>query len=202
MTSSLIGHQVGKRNHRHWMKLSRQFCDGYWGSFELGIATVIISPSKPKTSYVFKLGFQCTNNIVEYEAVLLILIKLKVMGVKRAILKSDSQVITCHVDKSSRAKRPTLKKYLDTVRRMEGSFEGFSVRNIPRVDNEDAGMLAKTMAQGLPLPPKVFFKVLKAPLVDLMKTVVLTISATHSEDRRAEIILFLNQTVQLMTKLG
>jgi hypothetical protein len=58
------------------------------------------------------------------------------MGVKRAILKFDSQVITGHVDKTSKAKSPTLEKYLDMVRRMEGSFEGFSIKNIPMLDNE------------------------------------------------------------------
>jgi hypothetical protein len=37
------------------------------------------------------------------------------MGIRRAILKSDSQVITWHVDKSSRERDPKLEKYLDTV---------------------------------------------------------------------------------------
>jgi ribonuclease HI len=47
--------------------------------------------------------FKCTNNITEYEVVLLGLRKLKAMGIKRSILKSDSQLITGHVDKSSKA---------------------------------------------------------------------------------------------------
>jgi hypothetical protein len=50
------------------------------------------------------------------------------MGIRRAVLKSDSQVITGQVDKSSKARDPKLEKYLDTVRRMEASFEGFSVK--------------------------------------------------------------------------
>jgi ribonuclease HI len=78
--------------------------------------------------------------------------KLKAMGVRRAILKSDSHVITCQVDKSSKAKNSTLEKYLDTVRRMEASFEGFSVKNIVRLNNEHDNMLAMSAAQGLPIP--------------------------------------------------
>jgi ribonuclease HI len=74
------------------------------------------------------LEFNCTNNIAEYEALLLGLRKLKAMGIRRTVLKSDSQVITRHVDKSSKARDPKLEKYLDTVRRMEASFEGFSGR--------------------------------------------------------------------------
>jgi hypothetical protein len=40
---------------------------------------------------------------------------------------------------------------------MEASFEGFSVKNILRLDNEHADMLAKFAAQELSLPPEVFF---------------------------------------------
>jgi ribonuclease HI len=91
------------------------------------------------------------------------------MGIRRAILKSDSQVITGHIDKSSKARDPKLEKYLDTVRRMEASFEGFSVKNIPRGENEHADPLAKSAAHGLPLPLEVFFETIKAPSVELME---------------------------------
>jgi hypothetical protein len=106
------------------------------------------------------------------------------MGIRRAILKTDSQVISGHVDKSSKARDPKLEKYLDTVRRLEASFEGFSVKNIPRGENEHADLLAKSAAQGLPLPSEVFFETIKAPSIELMERAVLTISPVHSEDRR------------------
>jgi ribonuclease HI len=89
-----------------------------------------VAPSKVRTCYATKLDFSCTNNIAEYEALLLGLRKLRAMGIRRAILKTDSQVIFGHVDKSSKARDPKLEKYLDTVRRLEASFEGFSVKNI------------------------------------------------------------------------
>jgi ribonuclease HI len=167
------------------------FCDGSWGTFGAGAAAILISPSKIKTCYAARLEFNCTNNIVEYKALLLGLRKLKEMGIRRAVLKSDSQVITCHVDKSSRARDSKLEKYLDTVRRMEASFEGFSVTNIPRGENEHAELLAKSATQGLPLPSEVFFETLKAPSVELMERAVLTISPVHSEDWRTKIVSFL-----------
>jgi ribonuclease HI len=107
------------------------FCDGSWGTFGAGAAAVLVVPSKVKTCYAVKLDFSCTNNIVEYEALLLGLQKLKAMGKRRAILKTDSQVISSHVDKSSKARDPKLEKYLDAVRRLEASFEGFSVKKYP-----------------------------------------------------------------------
>jgi hypothetical protein len=52
-------------------------------------------------------------------------------------------------------------------------------------------LLAKSAAQGLPLPSEVFFETIKAPSVELMERAVLVISRVHSEDWRTEIISFL-----------
>jgi ribonuclease HI len=163
-------------------------CNGFWGTFGAGAAAVLVAPSKVRTCYAIKLDFSCTNNIAEYEALLL---GLKAMGIRRAILKTDSQVISGHVDKSSKARDPKLEKYLNAVRRLEASFEGFSVKNIPRGENEHADLLAKSAAKGLPLPSEVFFETIKAPSIELMERAVLTISPVHSEDWRTEIISFL-----------
>jgi ribonuclease HI len=91
------------------------FCDGSWGTFGAGAAVVLVAPSKVRTCYAARLDFSCINNIAEYESLLLGLRKLKAMGIRRAILKTDSQVISGHVDKSSKARDPKLEKYLDTV---------------------------------------------------------------------------------------
>jgi ribonuclease HI len=166
------------------------FCDGSWGTFDAGVAAVLVAPSKVKTCYAVKLNFSCTNNIAEYEALLLGLRKLRAMGIRRAILKTDSQVISGHVDKSSKARDPKLEKYLDIVRRLEASFKGFSVKNIPRGENEHADLLAKSAAQGLPLPSEVFFETIKAPSVELMERAVLTISPVHSVGAKAKMLPF------------
>jgi ribonuclease HI len=167
------------------------FCDGSWGTFGAGAAAILISPSKIRTYYAARLEINCTNNIAEYEALLLGLRKLKAMGIRRVVLKSDSQVIIGHIDKSSKARDLKLEKYLDTVQRMEASFEDFSAKNIPRGENEHADLLAKSAAQGLPLPSEVFFETIKAPSVELMERAVLTILPVHSEDWRTENVSFL-----------
>jgi ribonuclease HI len=104
------------------------FCDGSWGTFGEGATTVPVAPSKVRTCYAIKLDFSYTNNIAEYEALLLGLQKLKAMGIRKEILKTDLQVISGHVDKSSKARDPKLEKYLDAVRRLEASFKGFSIK--------------------------------------------------------------------------
>ena len=52
-------------------------------------------------------------------------------------------------------------------------------------------MLAKSAAQGLPLPSDVFFETIKAPSVELLERAVLSISPVYSEDWRTKIISYL-----------
>jgi hypothetical protein len=73
---------------------------------------------------------------------------------------------------------------------LEASFEGFSVKNIPRGENEHTDLLDKSAAQGLPLSSEVFFETIKSPSVELMERAVLTISPVHSEDWRTDIVSF------------
>jgi hypothetical protein len=48
-------------------------CDGAWGMAGAGISAILTSPSSPKLRYAARLQFLSTNNIAEYEAVLLAL---------------------------------------------------------------------------------------------------------------------------------
>jgi hypothetical protein len=62
------------------------YCDGAWGSTRAGAATVLVLPSDIKLRYATRQQFtkemdKCTNNIAEYEAVLLGLHKFLAMGV-------------------------------------------------------------------------------------------------------------------------
>jgi hypothetical protein len=123
------------------------------------------------------------------------------MGIRRAILKTDSQVISGHIDKSNKARDPKLEKYLDTVRRFEASFKEFSIKNIPRGGNEHADLLAKSAAQGLPLPSEVFFETIKAPLVELMERAVLAISQYIVKIGGLKLYLSSKVIVFRMTKL-
>jgi hypothetical protein len=61
-------------------KAWKVFCDRSWGTFDAGATSILISPSKIKTCCAAKLEFNCINNIVEYEAVLLGLRKLRAIG--------------------------------------------------------------------------------------------------------------------------
>jgi ribonuclease HI len=61
------------------------------GGNRVGAAAILVSPLGIKLRYAPRMQFnmesnKCTNNIVEYEAILLGLRKLKAIGVERCIL--------------------------------------------------------------------------------------------------------------------
>jgi len=82
--------------------------------------------------YAARLEFPgCTNNVVEYEGLLLGLRKARALGARRLSIKSDSELITNHIGKSYRALKPELVKYLAAVYSMEKYFFGFQCAKFP-----------------------------------------------------------------------
>jgi ribonuclease HI len=133
-------------------------CNGAWGMSGAGITATLTPPKGPKLHYAARLEFPTTNNVAEYEAVLLGLRKLRALGVRRCIVKSDLQIIVGHVEKEFIAKEPELIRYLAGVRRMEKHFMGFTLRHILRSENKEGDELAKAVAQKAPMPTDVFYQ--------------------------------------------
>jgi hypothetical protein len=78
--------------------------DGTWCHAGAGAAAIITSPTGVKHRYAARLRFasesdRCTNNIAEYEAVILGLRKLRALGVTTCIVKTDSKVVVGQVKK-------------------------------------------------------------------------------------------------------
>jgi spermidine synthase len=91
-------------------------------------------------------------------------------------------LITGHINKSNRALKPELVKYLAAVRSMEKYFLGFSIRSFSRAHNKQADQLAKAAAQKDPLALDVFFETLKQGSVYLAEEPVKFVNAIASED--------------------
>jgi ribonuclease HI len=80
----------------------------------------LTSPSGIKLHYAAKLQFagdanKCTNNITEYEAILLGLQKLRSIGVQTCVLCTDSKVVSGQIEKECIARESTLERYLTLV---------------------------------------------------------------------------------------
>jgi ribonuclease HI len=179
-------------------------CDGAWCHVGAGATAIITSPTGVKHKYATRLSFalesdKCTNNIAEYEAVILGLRKLKALGVTTCIVKTDSKVIAGQVEKEYSAKDPALMQYLMAVRILERQFKGFTLQHVDRARNEEADVLAKAAARDETLPSYVFYHVIGTPAVHNLEVLQVTndaeghciVNLIMNEDWRAHITLFL-----------
>jgi ribonuclease HI len=125
---------------------------------------------------------KCTNNIAEYEAILLGLRKLRAIGVQRCTLRTDSKVVAGKIEKEWIARDATLKKYLALVRRMENYFKGFTVEHVDRNKNTEADELAKAAAHNTPLPVDVFLQIISNTSIKMIEPEPRIINVIHGED--------------------
>jgi ribonuclease HI len=179
-------------------------CDGAWCHAGAGVAAIMTSPTSVKHRYAARLSFalesdRCTNNIAEYEAIILGLRKLKALGVTTCIIKTDSKVVAGQIKKDYSAKDPALLQYLTAVRSLEKQFKGFTLQHVDHARNEEADALAKAAARGEALPSDVFYHVIGTPVVRSPDGLQITTNAEGHrivnlimpEDWRAPITLFL-----------
>jgi ribonuclease HI len=154
-------------------------CDGAWCHAGAGAAAVITSPTGVKHRHAAHLSFalesdRCTNNVAEYEAIILGLRKLQALGVTTCIMKTDSKVVADQVKKDYAAKDPALMQYLTAVRSLERQFKGFTLQHVDRAKNEEADALAKASARGEALPSDVFYHVIGTPAVHSLEGLQIT----------------------------
>jgi ribonuclease HI len=145
-------------------------CDDAWCHAGAGAAAVITSPTGVKHRYAAHLNFslesdRCTNNVAQYEAVILGLRKLRALGVTTCIIKTDSKVVAGQVKKDYAAKDLALMQYLMAVRSLERQFKGFTLQHVDRAKNKEADALAKVAARGEALPSDVFYHVIGTPAI-------------------------------------
>ena len=76
------------------------YFDGLVGKFGAGVGAYIISPIRDLKGMSYKLTFECTNNVAEYESLLLGFHALKDMGAKRVQVMGDSELVINQVNES------------------------------------------------------------------------------------------------------
>jgi ribonuclease HI len=74
---------------------------------------VLVSPDKGVTYFSYRLEFDCTNNIDEYEALILGLNLTIDMNIMTLHVRGDSNLIVSQVKRVFYTKKPKLKQYMD-----------------------------------------------------------------------------------------
>jgi hypothetical protein len=71
------------------------------------------------------------------------------LGIKRLIVKGDSQLVVNFSNKSYTPKDEHMAAYLEELRKMEKHFKGLEPKHIPRGENEEADEIAKCASHRL-----------------------------------------------------
>jgi hypothetical protein len=105
--------------------------DGSHSSSRSGAGVVLTTPSGEVLYHSYRLEFRCTNNVVEYEALILGLNLAIDKGVTILEVKGDSDLIVSQVLMRFSTKNEKLKKYRDVAQTLSKSFRKVSIKVVP-----------------------------------------------------------------------
>ena len=104
------------------------------------------------------------NNTAEYEGLLAGLRIAVDLGIRKLIIRGDSQLVVKQVNKDYQS--PLMEAYVDEVRKLEERFDGLQAEHVPRGENSIADDLWKHAALKLPMEPGTFVLQLTQPSVE------------------------------------
>ena len=93
---------------------------------------LLVAPTGEHLKYVIQMHFpreMSTNNTAEYEGLLAGLRIAADLGVKKLIVRGDSQLVVRQVNKDYQS--PLMEAYVDEVRKLEEHFDGIQAEHVP-----------------------------------------------------------------------
>jgi ribonuclease HI len=137
------------------------FFDGASSREGVGAGMVFVSPCHETIYLSYKVEFETTNNVVEYEACVLGLRAAKDMGIKEIEVFGDAKFIVQKIIKDYQAKHPQLRSYRNELWDLIDSFFlAFNIPFVPREENVMADSLAVSASHfRIPLLPKIRYDV-------------------------------------------
>jgi ribonuclease HI len=139
----------------------KMFFDGASSREGAGAGVVFVSPTQETISLSYKLEFEATNNVTEYEALILGLRVAREMGIQEVAVFGDAELVVQQVRSAYQAKHPRLRSYRNEAWDLIDSFfSAFNISFIPREENAVADSLATSASNfKVPLPPKLRYDV-------------------------------------------
>ncbi|KAI5316794.1 hypothetical protein L3X38_036501 [Prunus dulcis] len=151
-----------------------------------GAGLVFITPSGGLIPYSFSLLTLCSNNVAEYEALIIGLEIALEMHIDCLQAYGDSQLVVRQLNGQYAVRNATLVSYHDRAKYLMSQFQDIHVSHIPRSENDKADALAN-LAASLTLPSERDIQVtvgeryLLAPAIERIEEVVDSNVITSSE---------------------
>ena len=110
--------------------------DGSTTKVGVGVGVYVISPIRDFKGLSYKITFECTNNVAEYEALLLGLHSLKDMGAKIIQVIGDSELVINQVNDNYQTRHLRMIDYINEVWDMFGNYyTKHTIIVVPRYEN-------------------------------------------------------------------
>ncbi|GKV35987.1 hypothetical protein SLEP1_g44174 [Rubroshorea leprosula] len=139
------------------------YVDGASSSKGSGAGALLIDPDGYRSEHALKFNFDATNNMAEYEALLLglqLALELKISAIQ---VYSDSQLVVNQIKSLCEVVDPVMMKYVALVAELKCRFQRFCLSKIPRAENEQVDSLSKFASNSSLNSRSVFVEVLDAP---------------------------------------
>ncbi|CAL8168358.1 unnamed protein product [Prunus armeniaca] len=118
-------------HHAPW----KLYFDGSKTDSASGAGIVLEDPLTIKHCYSFQLDFQCTNNKVEYEALIIGLEMLMELVIQSVEILGDSMLVLKQIAGEYKCLSPSLAVYLLATRNLLTEFREATWEHIPREEN-------------------------------------------------------------------
>ncbi|GKV12017.1 hypothetical protein SLEP1_g23223 [Rubroshorea leprosula] len=175
------------------------YVDGASSNKGSDAGAILLGPDGYRSEYALKFNFDATNNMAEYEALLLYLqlaIELKVTVIQTY---SDSQLVVNQVNSVCEVVDLIMMKYATLVAELKSKFQKFRLNKIPQAENEKVDSLSKFASDGNQSSRSVFVEILDEP--NFLKPKMMEISTYPSTPSWTDpIISFLRDGTVLADK--
>lgn len=107
-----------------------------------GAGALLLDPAGNEAAQVVKYLGETTNNVAEYQALLLGLEAALDHGVVNLLVRMDSELIVKQLSGAYKVKAPHLRPMFDQARALLAKFKSARVTHVRRAQNKDADLLA------------------------------------------------------------
>ena len=130
-----------------WM----MFFDGAACREGAGASVVFVSPQRQILLYSFSLSELCSNNVAEYQALIIGLQMAIEMGISQLEIFGDSKLVINKILEQFDVKKEDLIPYCKYAKKLLANFEAITLEHIPRKENRQADALVANLATALAL---------------------------------------------------
>jgi ribonuclease HI len=118
--------------------------DGAFSNEGKGVGVVLYSPLGKIHNFSYRLNFSCTNNVTEFEALILGLDNVANLGCQHLTVFSDSELVVNLIRKIYNPSNKILKRYTQVVWELISNFLSFNLTYVHRELNSMVDLVVYT----------------------------------------------------------